>query len=295
MQRCWGSIRQAATGPGQTRPRRCLTGRTSWVSAISRSIPSLRKISPANQDEVGTSLPCSRKNSPGSLQDERVKKYRIRIQMVGDRSLLPDDLRDAVDAAEASTRENDGFCLNIALAYGGRNEIVLAAREILAEVASRRAGPGYHRCPDGGAAPSRGKRDTPGRPDHPDRQRLPDLQLPALACKRARIGSLFLRPLLAAVPEDRSAACHPHLRPAGFGKKWVMNLFCQTKPFTLLGVPIITLGDGGQARSSLPPRSSLHTRATNNDDSLDVDLRIEIKPDFFGKRYARFTRLNKNL
>jgi len=69
------------------------------------------------------------------VQDERVIKYRIRIQMVGDRTLLPDDLLQAVDAAEASTRNNDGFFLNIAMAYGGRNEIVLAAREILSEIA----------------------------------------------------------------------------------------------------------------------------------------------------------------
>jgi tritrans,polycis-undecaprenyl-diphosphate synthase [geranylgeranyl-diphosphate specific] len=70
------------------------------------------------------------------VQDERLKKYRIRIQMVGDRSLLPDDLREAVDDAENLTRDHDGFCLNIALAYGGRNEIVLAAREILTEIAA---------------------------------------------------------------------------------------------------------------------------------------------------------------
>jgi tritrans,polycis-undecaprenyl-diphosphate synthase [geranylgeranyl-diphosphate specific] len=69
------------------------------------------------------------------VQDERLKKYRIRIQMVGDRSLLPEDLREAVDAAENQTRNNDGFWLNIALAYGGRNEIVLAAREILSQAA----------------------------------------------------------------------------------------------------------------------------------------------------------------
>ena len=51
------------------------------------------------------------------------------------------------------------------------------------------------------------------------------------------------------------------------------------------------------AQSISVPLESLvvHTRATNNDDSLNVDFCIEIKPDFFGKRYARFTRLNKNL
>jgi tritrans,polycis-undecaprenyl-diphosphate synthase [geranylgeranyl-diphosphate specific] len=68
------------------------------------------------------------------MNDERVEKYKIRVQMVGDRSRLPDDLREAVDAAEEATRNHTGFYLNIALAYGGRNEIVLAAREILEEI-----------------------------------------------------------------------------------------------------------------------------------------------------------------
>jgi tritrans,polycis-undecaprenyl-diphosphate synthase [geranylgeranyl-diphosphate specific] len=67
------------------------------------------------------------------MNDERVEKYKIRVQMVGDRSRLPDDLREAVEAAEKATRNHTGFYLNIALAYGGRNEIVLAAREILEE------------------------------------------------------------------------------------------------------------------------------------------------------------------
>ena len=69
------------------------------------------------------------------MTDERVKKYKIRVQMVGDRSRLPDDLIAAIDTAESATRNHSGFSLNIALAYGGRNEIVLAAREILAGVA----------------------------------------------------------------------------------------------------------------------------------------------------------------
>ena len=75
------------------------------------------------------------------LDDERVKRYRIRVQMVGDRSMLPDDLREAVDKAEMATRDNEGFHLNIALAYGGRNEIVLAAREILSEVLKNKVDP----------------------------------------------------------------------------------------------------------------------------------------------------------
>ncbi len=94
-----------------------------------------------NRDEVEHLFLLFRQKLARVLEDERVTKYRIRIQMVGDRSLLPDDLRRAVDDAESSTRDHDGFCLNIALAYGGRNEIVLAARDILSEVAAGRLKP----------------------------------------------------------------------------------------------------------------------------------------------------------
>lgn len=68
------------------------------------------------------------------LTDDRVSRYRIRVRMVGDRTLLPDDLKAVVEMAEGATRENNSFFLNIALAYGGRNEILHAARWILAKV-----------------------------------------------------------------------------------------------------------------------------------------------------------------
>jgi tritrans,polycis-undecaprenyl-diphosphate synthase [geranylgeranyl-diphosphate specific] len=86
------------------------------------------------KDEVGHLFSLFKEMFTRVLSDERVKKYQIRVQMVGDRTLLPQDLKEAVDAAEEATKDNAGFYLNIALAYGGRNEIVLAARKILSEV-----------------------------------------------------------------------------------------------------------------------------------------------------------------
>ena len=95
-----------------------------------------------NKDEVDNLFCLFKEKLTLVVQDERLKQYRIRIQMVGDRSLLPDDLRGVVDTAEALTRDHDGFFLNIALAYGGRNEIVQAARTILGEVAAGSLDPG---------------------------------------------------------------------------------------------------------------------------------------------------------
>jgi tritrans,polycis-undecaprenyl-diphosphate synthase [geranylgeranyl-diphosphate specific] len=68
------------------------------------------------------------------LSDERIHRRRIRVRVFGDRALLPPDLLERVEAAEAATRQYGDYFMNIALAYGGRNEIVHAARAILGEV-----------------------------------------------------------------------------------------------------------------------------------------------------------------
>lgn len=65
------------------------------------------------------------------LDDERVHRHHIRVQMVGDPSLLPPDLIEVIHRAEESTKNYSGCFLNVALAYGGRNEIIRAARSIL--------------------------------------------------------------------------------------------------------------------------------------------------------------------
>jgi tritrans,polycis-undecaprenyl-diphosphate synthase [geranylgeranyl-diphosphate specific] len=68
------------------------------------------------------------------LDDPRIHRNRVRVQMIGDRTLLPDDLRAVIERAEAATAGYDAYFLNIAIAYGGRNEIVRAARAILQKV-----------------------------------------------------------------------------------------------------------------------------------------------------------------
>ncbi|MFZ1128050.1 MAG: polyprenyl diphosphate synthase [Methanoregula sp.] len=93
------------------------------------------------EDEVQDLFRLFREKFIRIISDERVHRYRIRIQMVGDRSLLPGDLRSAIEAAEEATKNYDGFTLNVALAYGGRNEIVLAAREIVAAVREGKIAP----------------------------------------------------------------------------------------------------------------------------------------------------------
>ncbi|MFB6127360.1 MAG: polyprenyl diphosphate synthase [Halolamina sp.] len=65
---------------------------------------------------------------------DRVHDDGVRIRAIGEVDRLPDRVRDAVEYAERRTAGYDDFRLNVALAYGGRNELLRAAREVAAAV-----------------------------------------------------------------------------------------------------------------------------------------------------------------
>ncbi|NJE60808.1 polyprenyl diphosphate synthase [Thermococcus sp. 21S7] len=65
------------------------------------------------------------------LKDERVHRYEIRVNVLGRRELLPENVRKAAEEAEKATRKYGNYTLNIALAYGGRSEIADAVRDIV--------------------------------------------------------------------------------------------------------------------------------------------------------------------
>jgi len=52
----------------------------------------------------------------------------VRIRMIGRRDGLSDDLMEIIDRAETRTADNDRFDLIIAFNYGGRDELLRAAR-----------------------------------------------------------------------------------------------------------------------------------------------------------------------
>ncbi|OYR74104.1 di-trans,poly-cis-decaprenylcistransferase, partial [Halorubrum sp. E3] len=65
---------------------------------------------------------------------DRVHDQGVRVRAIGDVHRLPQRVRDAVDYAERRTADNDRFTLNVALAYGGRTELLDAARAIARDV-----------------------------------------------------------------------------------------------------------------------------------------------------------------
>jgi len=68
------------------------------------------------------------------ITDERIHKNKVRVKVIGRVGLLPKSLQELVREAEEATKSYDEHFLNIALAYGGRAEIVDAAKKIAQEV-----------------------------------------------------------------------------------------------------------------------------------------------------------------
>jgi len=87
-----------------------------------------------DKDELHTLFSLFREKLKMVTEDDRVHKNRVCIQIIGDRSLLPADLQECIERAEALTSDYEDYFINIALAYGGRNEIVHATKSILSDV-----------------------------------------------------------------------------------------------------------------------------------------------------------------
>lgn len=64
------------------------------------------------------------------LKSDRIHENKVRIRAIGRIKTLPGNLQERIHMVEEGTKEYDQLYLNIALAYGGRAEIVDAARVI---------------------------------------------------------------------------------------------------------------------------------------------------------------------
>ena len=62
--------------------------------------------------------------------DPRIHKNRMKVKAIGSIELLPDFLREILNKLEEVTKEYDDHYLNIAIAYGGQNELVDAIKKI---------------------------------------------------------------------------------------------------------------------------------------------------------------------
>ena len=63
-------------------------------------------------------------------EDPRIHSRGVKVQAVGRLESLPSRVREAIDRAESRTADYSDFLFTVCLAYGGREEIIDAVREV---------------------------------------------------------------------------------------------------------------------------------------------------------------------
>ncbi len=86
------------------------------------------------QDEVDALMKLLRNYMKNCLKT--AEKNRMCVRIIGDVSRLDEDLQEKIAELEEATRNNDGLHFQVAINYGGRDEITRAVRKIAAKVAT---------------------------------------------------------------------------------------------------------------------------------------------------------------
>ncbi len=84
------------------------------------------------QDEVDALMKLLRNYMKTCLKT--AEKNRMCVRVLGEKSRLDEDIRTRIAELEEATKDNDGLHFQIAINYGGRDELVRTMRKITKEV-----------------------------------------------------------------------------------------------------------------------------------------------------------------
>ncbi|ECL2809459.1 TPA: di-trans,poly-cis-decaprenylcistransferase [Campylobacter jejuni] len=62
---------------------------------------------------------------------EKFEKNNVRLRAIGDLSRLEDKVREKTTLVEEKTKHCDALCVNLAISYGARDEIIRAAKRVI--------------------------------------------------------------------------------------------------------------------------------------------------------------------
>lgn len=117
-----------------------------WSMDIGVKIVTVYALSSENlgrsQEEIEELMDLFEKAFLEAGDDEKVHKNRIRIKAIGNLQNLPERVRNAIRYAEDRTAEYTNYFYNVAVSYGGRQEIIQAIRKIALEIRDGKLGAG---------------------------------------------------------------------------------------------------------------------------------------------------------
>lgn len=108
----------------------CLDLGVRCVTLYSFSMENFKRV-PLEVEEI---LQIIEKKLQEILTDKRIHENEVKVKVIGRIKLLPKSLQELIRKAEDATKKYDKQFLTVALAYGGRAEIVDAAKKIAEKV-----------------------------------------------------------------------------------------------------------------------------------------------------------------
>jgi short-chain Z-isoprenyl diphosphate synthase len=122
---------------GHREGARRLDDALKWCADLNIKIVTVWVLSPDNvnrdQGEVDGLFGVIKDKMDDLAHNHIVIKNKFRIKAFGNLDVLPQDVRNSIDLCEKATQTFTGHMLNIAIGYGGREEIVEATKKAIAE------------------------------------------------------------------------------------------------------------------------------------------------------------------
>jgi len=125
---------------GHVEGRKKLEEMLDWCMALGIKILTVYAFSTENfkrdSEQVKKLMDLFEKNFKKAAEDERVHEHGVKINAIGDVESLPPDVKESVRYAEEKTKGYDQYFFNIAVGYGGREEIIQGIKKIAQDVKS---------------------------------------------------------------------------------------------------------------------------------------------------------------
>jgi tritrans,polycis-undecaprenyl-diphosphate synthase [geranylgeranyl-diphosphate specific] len=143
--RRWASEKDLAPWLGHKKGAEKVEQLLEWCLKLNVKSITLYAFSTENfrrpREEVDEIMRIAEEELQKILKDERIHKNRVCVKVIGRLNMVPEHLRKLIEEVEEATQNYNEHFLNIAFAYGGRAEIVDAAREIADKVRKRELNP----------------------------------------------------------------------------------------------------------------------------------------------------------
>ena len=110
----------------------CLDLNIQYVTVYAFSTENFKR----DQDEIDFLMDLAEAALYRMADNKKIHERKVRIRVFGDHSSLPESVKKAKEYAESRTMDYSEFNFNVAMAYGSRQEILSAVKEIARKVAS---------------------------------------------------------------------------------------------------------------------------------------------------------------